>query len=143
MAEKNPMRATISPGLAYRDAKKAIDWLCEAFGFERKEVFEGENGTIAHAELTFKNGMVMLNSVAEYPGSDKIKHPSEIGNVATQYINVIVDDTDAHYARAKKMGAKIVMDIEDKHYGGRGYTCQDIEGYMWSFGSYDPWKSKG
>jgi len=33
------------------------------------------------------------------------------------------------------------MDIEDQDYGGRGYTCLDLEGNVWSFGSYDPWNS--
>jgi uncharacterized glyoxalase superfamily protein PhnB len=31
------------------------------------------------------------------------------------------------------------MDIKDEDYGGRGYNCRDPEGYLWSFGSYDPW----
>ncbi len=32
------------------------------------------------------------------------------------------------------------MDIEDKGYGGRGYTCRDPQGQLWSFGTFDPWK---
>ena len=24
-------------------------------------------------------------------------------------------------------------------YGGLGHTCRDIEGHIWTFGSYDPW----
>ncbi len=30
------------------------------------------------------------------------------------------------------------MPLEDKDYGGRGYSCRDLEGHVWSFGSYDP-----
>ena len=52
---------------------------------------------------------------------------------------MIVSDTDAIYARAKAAGAEILLDIEDKDYGGRGFTCRDLEGHIWSFGSYDPW----
>ena len=51
-----------------------------------------------------------------------------------------VDDADAHYARAKAAGAEILLDIEDQHYGGRGYTCLDLDGNVWSFGTFDPWK---
>jgi uncharacterized glyoxalase superfamily protein PhnB len=36
----------------YRNAPVAIDWLSKVFGFERHAVYEGENGSIAHAELT-------------------------------------------------------------------------------------------
>ena len=50
------------PAIRYRDAAAAIDWLCEAFGFERHLVVPGEGGTIAHAQLAFGNGMVMLGS---------------------------------------------------------------------------------
>ena len=41
---------------------------------------------------------------------------------------MIVDDADAVYARAKEAGAEIVIAIEDKPYGGRGFTCRDLEG---------------
>ena len=27
----------------------------------------------------------------------------------------------------------------DQDYGGRGYSCRNPEGNLWSFGSYDPW----
>jgi uncharacterized glyoxalase superfamily protein PhnB len=37
-------------------------------------------------------------------------------------------------------GAEIVLDIKDEDYGGRGYTCKDLEGHLWSFGTYNPWK---
>jgi uncharacterized glyoxalase superfamily protein PhnB len=47
---------------------------------------------------------------------------------------------DAHYAGAKAAGAEMVLDIQDQDYGGRGYTCRDLEGYLWSFGDYDPWR---
>jgi uncharacterized glyoxalase superfamily protein PhnB len=133
--------ATISVGLQYRDAPKAIDWLCKAFGFKKHAVYE-DGGAIAHAELTFGNGMVMLSSARDM-GNQRFKHPDEVGRAVTHYINVIVADCDAHYAQAKKMGAEIVLDIEDKHYGGRGYSARDLEGYLWSFGSYNPWAHEG
>jgi uncharacterized glyoxalase superfamily protein PhnB len=55
-------RATIVPALQYRDAAAAIDWLCKAFGFTQRMVVPDEEGGIAHAELTFGNGMIMLGS---------------------------------------------------------------------------------
>ena len=52
--------ATIIPTLRYADAISAIDWLCRAFGFQQHLVVAGDNGTIAHAQLTYGNGMIML-----------------------------------------------------------------------------------
>ena len=57
-------RATIIPALRYRDAKAAIGFLCDGLGFEKHAVYEGEDGTVMHAELSFGNGMIMLGSVA-------------------------------------------------------------------------------
>jgi len=55
---------------------------------------------------------------------------------------VIVPDADAHYAQAKGAGATIVLDIVDASYGGRGYSCRDLEGHLWSFGTYNPWAER-
>jgi uncharacterized glyoxalase superfamily protein PhnB len=132
--------ATIIPSMRYRNAPAAIDWLCKAFGFAQKLVVPGANGTIMHAELTYGNGMVMLGSAADDHFGGTMKQPDEIGGAETQMPCVIVPDCDAHYVRAKAAGAKIVFDIEDKPYGGRGYACRDLEGHMWYFGSYSPWE---
>jgi uncharacterized glyoxalase superfamily protein PhnB len=130
---------SIIPCLRYRNAPEAIEWLCSAFGFEKNAVYPGENGTIAHAQLTFANGMIMLGSVTDNEFGRLIKQPDEIGRCSTETSYVIVQEVDAHYARAKAAGAEILIDIKDEDYGGRGYTCRDLEGHMWSFGSYDPW----
>jgi uncharacterized glyoxalase superfamily protein PhnB len=47
--------ATIIPCLRYRDAPKAIEWLCRTFGFEKQLVVPNADGTIAHAQLSFGN----------------------------------------------------------------------------------------
>ncbi len=129
------------PALRYRDARAAIDWLCRAFGFEKQLVVEGDGGAIEHAQLRFGNGMVMLGSAGRHGGGydELVRTPREVGGFATQGVYAIVEDPDAHYERARATGAEIVLAIEDKDYGGRGYTCRDLEGNVWSFGDYDPW----
>jgi uncharacterized glyoxalase superfamily protein PhnB len=131
--------STVIPAMRYRDANAAIEWFCKAFGFEKHLVVPGENGTVAHAQLTFGNGMIMLGSAREDEFGQWVKLPREIGGIGTQSAYVIVEDADAHYARAKAAGAEIVMEVEDQDYGGRLYSCLDPEGHLWSFGTYDPW----
>jgi uncharacterized glyoxalase superfamily protein PhnB len=127
----------IIPALRYRDAAAAIDWLCAVFGFAKHMVVQGEGGRIAHAQLTLGNGMIMLGDVeAEY---GRLVAAPEKGRPVTQGIYVVVDDADAHYARAKAAGAEIVIDIKTEDYAGRGYTARDLEGHVWTFGTYDPW----
>jgi uncharacterized glyoxalase superfamily protein PhnB len=123
------------PCLRYADAHKALDWLEKAFGFERRAVYPGEDGTIAHAEMVFGGGMLML-------GSDKFDaldfgSPLRTGN-ATAAIYVIVEDADAHFARAKAAGAEIISEPADQPYGSRDYAAKDFEGNVWSFGTYRP-----
>ena len=134
-------KATIIPVLRYRDAPAAIEWLCKAFGFEKHLVVPDEDGTVAHAQLSFGNGMVMLASVAktETAFGRLMKQPDELAGAQTQTSYVVVTDIDAVYANAKAAGAKIATEIRNEDYGGRDFSCYDLEGHLWSFGSHDPW----
>ncbi len=134
-------RTTVIATLRYRDAPAAIEWLCRAFGFEKHAVYPEDDGTIAHAQLVFGNGMIMLGSARDDEYGKTVKTPADVGGVVTGGVYVVVEDVDRHHARAVAAGARITDPLEDKGYGGRGYGCRDLEGYVWSFGSYDPWAS--
>jgi uncharacterized glyoxalase superfamily protein PhnB len=137
-------RATIIPSLRYRNALAAIDWLCAAFGFEKHVVYADERGTVHHAQLSYGNGMIMLGSVENgSQWSKRIAQPDEIGGRESQCCYVIVNHCEAHYEQARAAGAVIIDALEDKDYGGKGYSCRDLEGHLWSFGEYDPWASSG
>ena len=132
-------KSNVIPCSSYRDAAAAIEWICATFGFEKHAVYPGEGGAIMHAELTFGNGMIMCGTKkSDTPFGRWIKQPDEIGGCETQTIYVIVTDADEIYRRAKAAGAEILLDIKDEDYGGRGFTCRDLEGHIWSFGTYDP-----
>ena len=125
----------------YGDAPEAIRWLCEAFGFEEQLVVSDESGGIAHAQLAFGNGMIMLGSGRE---DDFGKIQAPLGSpdaVVHQSAYLIIQDVDAHHDRAVAAGATVVYPPTDQEYGGRLYICRDPEGQLWSFGSYDPWAS--
>ena len=123
------------PFLRYRDATAAIDWLTKAFGFEEEMVVPGENGTVAHAQLSFSRGVVMLGSARD----DELgmKSPRDLGAV-NQGIYVYIREVDAHCERARTAGAEVVRGPEDTDYGSREYTARDLEGHLWSFGTYRP-----
>jgi uncharacterized glyoxalase superfamily protein PhnB len=142
MSNKNG--STVIPALRYRDAPAAIDWLCKAFGFAKQAVYPNPDGTIAHAQLTFGNGMVMLGTLnSDTPSGKLLMQPGEIGEKETQTPYLVVSDCDKVYATAKAAGAQMVIDIRDMDYGGRAFTCRDPEGHIWSIGSYDPWADGG
>ena len=134
-------KANIIPTMKYRDAPAAIDWLCRAFGFEKRMVVDGKNGMIDHAELSLGDSMIMLGSFRGNDYEKKIRTPADVNGFCTQSAYVVVKDVDAVYASATAAGAKIYMELEEPGYGGKHFACIDPEGQIWSFGSYDPWAS--
>ena len=134
-------RSSVIPALRYRNAAAAIEWLCRNFGFEKKMVVPGAGNGIVHAELVLGGGMVMLGS-ADNPESEygrHIRQPDEIGGYETQSPYVVVADADEVYRKVKADGGQVVIEIKDEDYGGRGFSCRDLEGRLWNVGTYDPW----
>ena len=131
-------RSNVIPCMRYRDAPAAIDWLCTTFGFEATLVVPNEDGSIAHAQLSFGNGMIMLGSVFDTEFGRLMKQPAKIGQFNTQSSYLVVNDADKVYDNVKQAGGEILLEIKDEDYGGRGFTCRDPEGHIWSIGTYDP-----
>ena len=130
---------TVIPTLRYRDGQAAIDWLCKAFGFKQQLVVPDKSGAIAHAQLVYGNGMIMLGSATNNDFHKLVKSPAESGGIGSQSAYIVVTDVDNHYTKAVAAGAEIVIDIKNEDHGGRAYSCRDPEGHIWNFGSYDPW----
>ena len=119
----------VIPTFHYDDAHGAIDFLERAFGFERHAVYEDDKGVVQHAEIKAAGGWVML-------GQSRPESPYDIGR---QSVYVVIEgDVDAHCARAREAGADVFREPEDQDYGGRDYSCRDLEGNIWSFGTYAP-----
>jgi uncharacterized glyoxalase superfamily protein PhnB len=134
-------KATVIPCLQYRDASKALEWLCQTFGFEKQLVIPLADGSIMHAQLSLGNGMIMLSSVPEEKTEfgSYIKQPDQTGSFEMQSFYIIVSDADEIYNRVIAAGAEIIIDIKDEDYGSRGFSCMDLEGHLWSIGTYNPW----
>jgi len=123
MAEPAPRPAFI-PSIVYKDNRAALKWLENAFGFEPSEVLVDSNDNIVHAEMSHGAGVIMVGN--EFAGW--AKSPLSVGGANTQRIHVQIDSgIDAHFDRARKAGAKVVMEPKDQFYGVRSYTVQDHE----------------
>jgi uncharacterized glyoxalase superfamily protein PhnB len=130
------MRPNIFPAIRYSDADAALEWLHRAFGAEEKAVHRGEDGSIHHAELRLGNGLVMFGQHSDegWMGGEP---PRPLASTVSLY--VAIADPDDHYSRARAAGAKIVRELVDQPYGSREYSARDLEGNLWSFGTYDPY----
>jgi uncharacterized glyoxalase superfamily protein PhnB len=71
-----------------------------------------------------------VTATSAYGGSSATSSP---------VIYVVIDDPDAHHERAQAAGAEIVRGLTDEDYGSREYSARDLEGNLWSFGTYDPY----
>jgi PhnB protein len=122
---------TVSPYLLYEDVAAALDWLRDAFGFEERLRFADDDGTVTHAEVTVgTDGVVMLG----HPGPD-YRDPRHLGG-GTALVHVMIDDVDAHAARARAAGARLLREPEDQAYGHRRYDVEDLAGHTWSFAQH-------
>lgn len=130
------------PALRYRDVDQAIEWLCVAFGFEKRDVVGGADGSTLYAYLTRGSAMILVRSVGESAVDRLMMQPDEIGGAETQSCYLVVEDADQHCRGARAAGADILLNVDDDAHGGRGYSCRDLEGHVWSFGTYDPWQGK-
>ena len=126
IVNRSAPRATVVPILVYEDVAKAIDWLCETFGFRERIRAAGPGGRVTHAQLQVGEGAVMLGREgAEF----RRPRPNEV----SQYVVVHVDNVDQHFTRARQSGARIVKSPADMPFGERQYTAEDIEGHRWTF----------
>lgn len=125
----------IFPTLRYRDASTALKWLQNAFGFTEEVVYRDDNEIITHAVLRYGASMIMFgqHSPEGWLGGSA---PDPLASTVSIY--VAVADPDAHYDRAVAAGAQIMRPLVDQEYGSRDYSARDLEGNLWSFGTYNP-----
>jgi len=105
-----------------------------------KDVFRADDGVIQHAELRLGAGIVMLGQYSDegFLGGEP---PRPLASTVSLYI--VVADPDQHHRRASAAGAHIVRELADQPYGSREYSARDLEGNLWSFGTYDPYAEGG
>ena len=129
----------LSGGAYYRDAGRTIGWLCEAFGFELWLRVERDDGRIEHSELAYGEAVLMVGSERRGTrwGIDMLS-PLSLEGANTQGLMLYVDDVDAHCARARGAGARLVdepavHDYGEDYWADRSYGALDPEGHLWWF----------
>lgn len=125
---------TIWPCINYLDARAGIEFLEKAFGFETTLVVpeEGDDTRVLHAELVWPEGGGVMCGTADAGGDN----PFKALPTGSASVYVVTDHPDDLYARATGAGAEVVRGMEDTDYGSRGFSVRDLEGNLWSFGTY-------
>lgn len=115
--------ASIMPELVYEDVGKAVDWLCDAFGFT--EIWRVGNH---RARVGYGNGIVIIADSGHH-GREALAGDPPV----THAVMVRVEDVDAHYDHARERGAAVGSPPEDHAYGERQYSVVDLGGHHWTF----------
>lgn len=125
--------AKIWPTFRYRDAKAAIAFLQNAFGFEIAAEYTSADDPqhVDHAELRWPGGGGVMLGSARDDGGVMTKT-----GIATGSVYIATDQVEELYHRAIKAGATEVMGLNEQDYGSRDFSVQDPEGVLWNFGTY-------
>ena len=103
------------------------------FGFEEHLIIPAQNNMIAHAQLIFGNGMIMVGSLRDDEFIEHQKPPSAFEGYNSQSPYIIVEDIDKHYNCAVESGSEVIVSLKEQDYGGKYYYCKDPEGFLWHF----------
>lgn len=117
----------VIPYLIYADARSAIAYLRDVFGFKEELVYPMDDGRVGHAELSYDGNLIYLASEFEGFGVSPTRLPDTHSGLYW-----LVSDADAHHARTRAAGATIVAPPLDAH-GMRLYRALDSEGHRWTF----------
>lgn len=115
----------VIPVVPYQDIRAGHDFLVDVLGFTSAGVIEDGDGVVVHAEVRAGERRIWLHAAA-----DTLDTPRRSG-VATGGIVVYVADVDAHFERARDLGATIAREPTDEDYGQREYGLRDPEGHNW------------
>jgi len=116
----------VIPALAFKGADAAINWYVNVLGAKEKMRFDNPDKTVAHAEVTIGDSVVMLSE--ENPQYNKSPKNSN-GNSVN--LCVYVKDVDAVIQKAVDHGANLIMPAADQFYGDRSGRFEDPFGYTW------------
>ncbi len=121
---------SLTSALSYVDPRAALDFLRDAFGFELDLLIEDESGKLAHSQMTYGEGRIMVGN----EWSADHKSPQSIGRKCTQTVHMhMLEDIDQHCEKARRAGAEIIQECETQFYGDRTYRARDPEGHIWTF----------
>jgi uncharacterized glyoxalase superfamily protein PhnB len=115
------------PALRYDDVERALGWLEDAFGLHEHLRWTSPEGVVRHAEMMLGDAFVELAQ-----SSDDQPSPLTLGATSSVII-AMVEDVDRHYIRTRAADARTISPLEDKPWGLRQYTVEDLEGHRWEF----------
>ncbi|HXH27913.1 MAG TPA: VOC family protein, partial [Candidatus Polarisedimenticolia bacterium] len=124
---------TLTIGLSFKDAARAIEFYKKAFGAEEVSRLAGPGGRgVMHAEVRIGTSILFVSD--EFPGQGMRAPESLGGTTATLFL--YVTDVDAAHRKAIAAGARELMPVADMFWGDRFGKVADPFGHEWGLATH-------
>jgi len=115
---------SVLPHVHYQNLSEAIAWLERVFGFRESYRY---GGGPSGGQMWAGTAAIQVRQARK-----EEKSPAQLG-YGTQSLTIFLEDVDAHHARAKAAGAKILEEPHETEYGEYQYAAEDLDGHHWLF----------
>jgi uncharacterized glyoxalase superfamily protein PhnB len=117
------------PNLTVKDISVACNFYAKAFNFVTKGASEGHDGSPWHAELQYKDHVIILSKEG-IPGKTT-STPLTNGLPSSMNLYFYCDDVDKIFHQAILAGAEVKAQPMDTQWGDRIAIVSDPDGYYW------------
>lgn len=121
--------------LNYADAQRGIRFMIDVLGFTEDLIVSGSDpAVVEHSQLRWPEGGIVQAATANRSGNPFSERPT-----GTESLYVITADPTAVYERCVAAGSEVVIAPQSPDYDPTGlvFTIRDVEGNLWSFGTYN------
>jgi PhnB protein len=119
----------VAPDLCVASIERSVAFYRDVLGFTVNFEMPGNDGKIAHADVSYGDASVMFDRLDWLPAEAQ----SNLGTGVSLYFEVGDIDIDAYYERVRAAGAHVDSEIRDQFWGHRHFTIHDPDGYHLSF----------
>jgi uncharacterized glyoxalase superfamily protein PhnB len=117
------------PSLTVKDITGASEFYAKAFSFISKGNSLGEDNTPWHAELQYKDQIIILSKEG-IPGKTNLS-PKKTGMASSMNLYFYCEDVDTIFHQAILAGAEVRNPPVDTQWGDRIAIVSDLDGYYW------------
>lgn len=125
----------ITPYLVVVDVQRAVDFYCQAFGFDNPtdQYYDEKTNKLIFCKLSYKNSYIMIGAEGKLGAVDQSPNTGNIDSPVGIY--VYCNDVDQLYKRAIQCGAVSLYAPGNKFWGDRVCKLKDLDGHIWGFAS--------
>lgn len=119
----------VSPYLVVTDIKSCLEFYEKTFGFKTRATLTDDSGSVVHAEIVYRDSVMMLGLESR----DKIsKSPKTLSGCPVIFY-IYTEDVDDFFQSARQAGAEVVEEPTAQYWGDRTCTLRCPQGYLWTF----------